>query len=658
MKNLSSTVNRKFIDTINLTDWEIDTDTGWEEITHIHKTIPYQKYKIRTSKGNILECADDHIVFGENYEEIFVKNLIPNTSYIQTKTGLQLVISVEVFDDEENMYDITVNSDNHRFYTNDILSHNSTILDALTFVLFGKPFRKISKSQLINSINNSDCVVEIEFDIDKNNYKVIRGIKPNKFQILQNGVELDQNASVIDQQKHFEQSILKMNYKSFTQIVVLGSSTFVPFMRLPLAARREIIEDILDIQIFSTMNVNLKEKVKIINDELKEHEYQYSLIKEKIDMQKKFMFEIEKKNKEDITEKEIHKTKIKEEINFNENKILTNEREIENKSDFLSNTKKLKNTIAKVNSLKDKLTTKIKSHSKEKKFFLENDSCPTCGQSIQEHFKQEKIQILTDKLVEVEKGVIDLGNQLSNLQVQENSFVLLIDEINEINQQNKYLKNEINSLHKRIEELDNDIRKLRNKDVNQREQFSILKSLSESNQQIQKTISETREEKDCLLTATQLLKDSGIKTRIIKKYLPTMNKLINDYLDKMEFSASFTLNENFEEIIKSRYRDEFSYESFSEGEKARIDISLLLTWRAVAKLKNSVDTNLLILDEIFDGSLDQNGNSDLGWILKTFDDKTNVFVISHRENIAEKFDRCLKFDKYKNYSYVTEEIEE
>jgi DNA repair exonuclease SbcCD ATPase subunit len=251
-----------------------------------------------------------------------------------------------------------------------------------------------------------------------------------------------------------------------------------------------------------------------------------------------------------------------------------------------------------------------------------------------------------------------LGNQLSNLQAQENSFVLLIDEINEINQQNKYLKNEINSLHKRIEELDNDIRKLRNKDVNQREQFSILKSLSENSQQIQKTISETREEKDCLLTATQLLKDSGIKTRIIKKYLPTMNKLINDYLDKMEFSASFTLNENFEEIIKSRYRDEFSYESFSEGEKARIDISLLLTWRAVAKLKNSVDTNLLILDEIFDGSLDQNGNSDLGWILKTFDDKTNVFVISHRENIAEKFDRCLKFDKYKNYSYVTEEIEE
>jgi DNA repair exonuclease SbcCD ATPase subunit len=255
----------------------------------------------------------------------------------------------------------------------------------------------------------------------------------------------------------------------------------------------------------------------------------------------------------------------------------------------------------------------------------------------------------------VEKGVSDLGQQLSDLQSKENTFILLIDEINELNLKNRQLNNEIKSLHKRIEELDDDIRKLRDSDVNQREQFSILKSLSEDGKRIQETISETKEEKDCLLTAAQLLKDSGIKTRIIKKYLPTMNKLINDYLDKMEFPASFMLNESFEEVIKSRYRDEFSYESFSEGEKARIDISLLLTWRSIAKLKNSVDTNLLILDEIFDGSLDQSGNSDLGWILKTFDDKTNVFVISHRDNIADKFDRCLRFEKHKNFSYVTEE---
>ena len=531
----------------------------------------------------------------------------------------------------------------------------STILDALTFALFSKPFRKINKPQLLNSINQSDCIVEVNFDIGRNKYTVIRGIKPNKFEIQQNGVTLDQDASAVDQQKHFEQTILKMNYKSFTQIVVLGSSTFVPFMRLPLAARREIIEDILDIQIFSTMNVSLKEKIKVINDELKDHEYKLSLVKEKIDMQKKFMLDIDKKNKEDIQEKENRKEILLTEALDYETEILNNDKEIDTKTIAVSDTQTLKTTITKVSTLKEKLSTKRKSHAKEKKFFEENDACPTCGQSIEEHFKQEKITLLSDKLAEVEKGVSDLGQQLSDLQVKENTFILLIDEINELNLKNRQLNNEIKSLHKRIEELDNDIRKLRDSDVSQREQFSILKSLSEDGKRIQETISETKEEKDCLLTAAQLLKDSGIKTRIIKKYLPTMNKLINDYLEKMEFSASFMLNENFEEVIKSRYRDEFSYESFSEGEKARIDIALLLTWRSVAKLKNSVDTNLLILDEIFDGSLDQNGNSDLGWILKTFDEKTNVFVISHRDNMVDKFDRCLRFEKHKNFSYVTEE---
>jgi DNA repair exonuclease SbcCD ATPase subunit len=534
----------------------------------------------------------------------------------------------------------------------------STILDALTFSLFGKPFRKINKPQLVNSINQTDCVVELDFDIGRNKYKVIRGIKPAKFEVYQNGAMLDQNASAVDQQKYFEQTLLKMNYKSFTQIVVLGSSTFVPFMRLPLASRREIIEDILDIQIFSTMNVNLKEKVKIINDELKDHEYKLSLVKEKVDMQKQFMLDIEKKNKEDIEVKENRKQELLIEALNHETEILNNDTEIDTKTTAVSDTTKIKATISKVTSLKEKLSTKRNTHSKEKKFFEENDACPTCGQSIEEHFKQEKIQVLSDKLSEVEKGVSDLGQQLSNLQAQENTFVLLIGEINELNQQNRQLNNEIKSLHRRIEELDHDIGKLRNSDVNQREQFSILKSLDEDSKQTQKVISETKEEKDCLLTATQLLKDSGIKTRIIKKYLPTMNKLINGYLEKMEFASSFTLNENFEEVIKSRYRDEFSYESFSEGEKARIDIALLLTWRSVAKLKNSVDTNLLILDEIFDGSLDQSGNSDLGWILKTFDDKTNVFVISHRDNIADKFDRCLRFEKHKNYSYVSEEVSE
>ena len=531
----------------------------------------------------------------------------------------------------------------------------STILDALTFALFGKPFRKINKPQLLNSINMGDCVVNLNFNIGRNKYEVTRGIKPAVFEVKQNGVALNQDSSVVDQQKNFEQTILKMNYKSFTQIVVLGSSTFVPFMRLPLAARRDIIEDILDIQIFSSMNVNLKDKIRNINNELLDHEYKLSLVKEKIDMQKKFMLDIEKKNKEDIQEKESRKEQFLTEALGYETEILNNDKEIDEKSSAISDTQKIKKTIAKVETLKNKISTKQNSYTKEKSFFEENDSCPTCGQGIEEHFKHEKVSLLSDKLAEVEKAMSDLGQQLSNLQSQENTFILLIDEINQLNSKNKQLKNDINSLHRRIEDLDRDIRKLRDTDVSQREQFSILKSLDNQSKEIQKVISETKEEKDCLTTATQLLKDSGIKTRIIKKYLPTMNKLINEYLDKMEFSASFMLDESFSEVIKSRYRDEFSYESFSEGEKARIDIALLLTWRSIAKLKNSVDTNLLILDEIFDGSLDQSGNSDLGWILKTFDDKTNVFVISHRDNMADKFDRCLRFEKHKNFSYVTEE---
>ena len=531
----------------------------------------------------------------------------------------------------------------------------STILDALTFALFGKPFRKINKPQLLNSINMGDCVVNLNFNIGRNKYEVTRGIKPAVFEVKQNGVALNQDASVVDQQKNFEQTILKMNYKSFTQIVVLGSSTFVPFMRLPLAARRDIIEDILDIQIFSSMNVNLKDKIRNINDELKDHEYKLSLVKEKIDMQKQFMLDIEKKNKEDIQEKESRKEQFLTEALGYETEILNNDKEIDEKSSAISDTQKIKTTIAKVETLKNKISTKQNSYTKEKSFFEENDSCPTCGQGIEEHFKHEKVSLLSDKLAEVEKAMSDLGQQLSDLQSQENTFILLIDEINQLNSKNRQLKNDINSLHRRIEDLDRDIRKLRDTDVSQREQFSILKSLDNQNKEIQKVISETKEEKDCLTTATQLLKDSGIKTRIIKKYLPTMNKLINEYLDKMEFSASFMLDESFSEVIKSRYRDEFCYESFSEGEKARIDIALLLTWRSIAKLKNSVDTNLLILDEIFDGSLDQSGNSDLGWILKTFDDKTNVFVISHRDNMADKFDRCLRFEKHKNFSYVTEE---
>jgi DNA repair exonuclease SbcCD ATPase subunit len=534
----------------------------------------------------------------------------------------------------------------------------STILDVLTFSLFGKPFRKINKPMLVNSINEKDCLTEIEFSIGNNEFKIRRGIKPNIFEIYQNGVMLDQSSSAIDYQHQLEQNILKMNYRSFTQIVVLGSSTFVPFMRLPVAQRREIIEDILDIQIFSVMNQNLKEKVRIINDEVKDHQYKYELLKEKISMQKQFMLDIEKKNKEDIQEKESKKESLLTEALNYESQIIDNDKEIDTKTAAVSDTQTLKATITKVNTLSNKISTKQKTYHKEKIFFEQNDSCPTCGQSIEKHFKQEKIQILSDKLVEVEKAMSDLGQQLSDLQSKENTFILLIDEINELNQKNRQLNNEIKSIHKRIFEIDDEIKKLEDTTVNQKEQFIILKELTDQSKQAQKIISDTKEEKDCLTVASMLLKDNGIKTRIIKKYLPVMNKLLNQYLQNMDFYVNFTLNENFEETIKSRYRDVFSYESFSEGEKARIDIALLLTWRAIAKLKNSVDTNLLILDEIFDGSLDQTGSGELSFILRKFDDNTNVFVITHKEQLSDKFDRTITFNKIKNYSVAAVTLSE
>ena len=537
-------------------------------------------------------------------------------------------------------------------------SGKSTILDALTFSLFGKPFRKINKPMLVNSINSTDLVTEIEFESGKHDYKIVRGIKPAIFEIWQNNSLIDQSASINDYQNYLEKNILKMNYKSFTQIVVLGSSTFIPFMRLPLASRREIIEDILDIQIFSLMNLNLKEKIKIVNDELKDHEYNLSLIKEKIDMQKKFMLDFEKKTQEDIDQKNIRKEQyLLESLNY-ETEIIDNDKTINEKTLAISDTKKIKATITTVDSLRNKITAKQNLHNKEKIFFNQNDTCPTCGQSIEEHFKQEKITLLSDKLAKMEKAMSDLGQQLSNLRSQENIFILLIDEINNLNQKNKFIANEIKSLHRRIAELDEEINKLVSTDVNQQQQIDILKTLIDDGKKIHTTVLTAKTEKNCLLVATQLLKDSGIKTRIIKRYLPIMNKMVNEYLHNMDFYVNFTLDENFEETIKSRYRDSFSYESFSEGEKARIDISLLLTWRAIAKLKNSVDTNLLILDEIFDGSLDQSGAGELSWILKNFDDSTNVFVISHKEGMEEKFEKTWKCEKIKNFSIVRETVEE
>ena len=511
---------------------------------------------------------------------------------------------------------------------------------------------------LVNSVNQGNLVAEIEFTVGKNEYKVIRGTKPNKFHIYCNGQMWDQESTVVEQQKNFEQNVLKMNYKSFTQIVVLGSSTFVPFMRLPLPQRREIIEDILDIQVFSIMNGRLKDRVRENANEIKDLDYEIHLLTEKIDLQKKYMFELEKKNKEEITKKE---EKIKEYETENEEasqeiEILAKEAHLLHKEmdDYSQSVDKL----GKLNTILIKLQQKLHTCEKEHKFFEDNDKCPTCTQQIEKEFKDSMIGDLNAKITEMSGGKSELEKAIEEEKERNDKFIELSKKSTEVSTTMSNVNYKLIAIRKNIKEIADEIEELEGSNPDKKAEFVKLETLVNEKKDVKQSNLNAKKDRDVLNAATSLLKDSGIKTRIIKTYLPTMNKMINNFLQSMDFYVNFTLDENFEETIKSRYRDVFSYESFSEGEKARIDIALLLTWRSIAKLKNSVDTNLLILDEIFDSSLDQSGASDLGWILRNFDDSTNVFVISHKEALNDKFDRTINVTKDKNFSRLEETVHE
>ena len=534
----------------------------------------------------------------------------------------------------------------------------STILDALTFSLFAKPFRKISKSMLVNSINEKDCLVEIEFRIGKMEYKVVRGIKPNKFEIYQNGQLWNQESTVVEQQKNFEQNVLKMNYKSFTQIVVLGSSTFVPFMKLPGGQRRDIIEDILDIQVFSTMNVLLKDKIRENNEELRDVDYQLDLLKDKIEIQKQNMLSLQQRTQEEINRKQekVNEYKKTELQGAEDVSVLT--QQIGNLNEEMKTYQKSSDKLAKLNTFMIKMTHKMNTCKKEHEFFEKNHVCPTCTQELSEEFRDDKLKEGKTKLDEMNLGFDEIKTAIQEEQSKFEKFTELSTQVNEINSSISQTNFQLMTIRKQVESLQEEITELEGDNVDKKAEFDKLQLLVNSKKDLSKQHASLKQDKDVLSTAGQLLKDNGIKTRIIKTYLPTMNKLINDFLQRMEFYVNFTLDENFEEQIKSRYRDVFSYDSFSEGEKARIDIALLLTWRSIAKLKNSVDTNLLILDEIFDGSLDQSGTSDLGWILRNFDDATKVFVISHKQGLDDKFDRTISVEKVKNYSVISETVNE
>ena len=557
-------------------------------------------------------------------------------------------------------HETEINFQNHS--TNLIIGTNgagkSTLLDALTFSLFGKPFRKINKPQLPNSINEKDCRVEVEFSVNNTNWKIVRGIKPNVFEIERDGNILNQDAAALDQQKWLEQNVLKMNYKSFTQIVVLGSSTFVPFMRLPLAQRREIIEDILDIQIFSMMNVALKDKLKTSNEEMREVDYSADIAEQKISMQRQFIEQLSTRDESMIKEKQdrIGSLLGEEEIcQASVSQLNEESQKLCKDLEELSSANKKLNTL---NNLKGKLTNKLTTYKKQHEFFEENDTCPTCSQSITKEVREHKAGVIRSQVKELVLAIEELRCNMLDEQERCDKHTEISKELNDVQQKIAGHNATVTRINKNVRQLMMDVETLQNSKDDNSAEYEKLKYLEKEHDDLKRQVAFVKKERDTLLAAGQLLKDNGIKTRIIKRYLPVMNKLINQYLQNMDFYINFALNENFEETIKSRFRDIFSYESFSEGEKARIDIALLLTWRSIAKLKNSVDTNILILDEIFDGSLDQNGTGELGWILRNFDDNTNVFVISHKESLEGKFDRTLMCEKIKNFSVVRETVAE
>ena len=527
----------------------------------------------------------------------------------------------------------------------------STMLDALCFGLFQRAFRSIKKEQMVNSINEKDCVVEVEFIIGQNQYKIIRGIKPNIFEIWCNGVMLNQDAAQRDYQKHLESTILKLNFRSFTQVVILGNASFVPFMQLRARHRRQVVEEILDIEIFSKMNLMFREKVKAQDDLIKQTDFNSQLIEGKIDSQKKHIEEISGNNQQSIDKKILEKQKAQTDIDnyqLDIDRVSTEKASLQN--EIIDETK-INNKYKQLHNMEAKLENTCGKHKKDLQFFETHNDCPTCQQTIDEAFKTSIIDKKKNKVIEIDSAMSQLVKEITTTEtrlakINETMIVIREKELlinrfeTSISEIKKYIKNKQNE----IDELSDD-------------KFTTgvaTGQLTELQEQL--TESETakvkqKDEKNYLDTARYLMQDTGIKTKIIKQYLPIMNQLINKNLADMDFFVNFILDDEFNETIKSRFRDEFNYHSFSEGEKLRIDLAILFTWREIAKMKNSTNTNLLILDEIFDSSLDASGTDEFMRILTNKLEKENVFVISHKgDTLIDKFPSILKFEKYKNFT--------
>ena len=526
----------------------------------------------------------------------------------------------------------------------------STILDALTFSLYGKSFRKINKGQLVNSVNEKNCFVEIEFDIGGIIWKVERGIKPNIFKIFRNDEELNQNASAIDQQKWLEQNVLKMNYKSFTQIVILGSSTFVPFMQLPVSSRREVVEDLLDIKIFSSMNDIVKGKIRLLKDEIKTLDLKKESLKDKVEMQKGFINKIESQTKNDIDKKKQLITSYEENVHnrYQDGFNLENQmQDLKNEMEKYSNaTKRLRD----FGGIKGKLSQRIGKLVGDHKFFSDNSVCPTCGQDIEESFRVNRIKDSQDKAEELRKGFEELQQAIKDEELRESNFSKLSQEVSSSLNGISTNNTEITGLQRQISRLESEIQTITTEIENQSIEHEKLAELNESLQETYDNLAERKDKVSYQDFIYNLLKDGGVKAKIINKYLPLINQQVNRYLQMMDFYINFKLDEEFNETIETPIHEDFTYSSFSEGEKMRVDLSLLFTWREIARLKNSVNTNLLIMDEVFDSSLDGFGTEEFLKIIRFVIKDANIFVISHKTGLEDKFDEVLKFEKIKGFS--------
>lgn len=529
-------------------------------------------------------------------------------------------------------------------------SGKSTMLDALTFGLFNKPFRKINKSQLVNTVNERDCLVEINFSVNNRDYLIRRGIKPNIFDIEVNGNPLHKQADDRTSQKILEETILKVNYKSFTQIVILGSSTFVPFMQLTGSNRREVIEDLLDIRIFSAMNNLIKDKIRIQREKIKSLDYKKDNIKDKITMQNNFIKELGEhgKNSIDSKKKKIDSLSLESEGCSIANLLIEGSVDelVKQQEKLIGAGEKL----LKLNNLKGKLSNKVSTLTKEHKFFTDNTACPTCTQPIEEEFRLNKINDVQTKAKELKKGYTDLEETIKKEQNRERQFNKLSKEIIKLNDDISKNNTQISGFQRQIRDLESEVQTITEQLKNRNTEHEKLKEFNKSFQTTIEDLAERKDEINHYDFAYSLLKDDGVKTKIIKKYLPLINQQVNRYLQLMDFYINFTLDEEFNETVQSPIHEDFSYASFSEGEKMRIDLALLFTWREVARIKNSVNTNLLIMDEVFDSSLDGFGTEEFLKIIRYVIKNANIFVISHKSDLHDKFDNVIKFDKIKGFS--------